>query len=934
MSEVHEAGTASAADGRTPLVVALDRAGTGMLPLVGGKAVNLGVMTAAGLRVPDGVCVTTEAYRQVTREARFAVLAEKLSAVPPGDTVALSELAGEIRDAVLGAPVPRAVTEALTAAYRGLGSDVPVAVRSSATAEDLPSASFAGQQDTYLNVVGEDAVLDAVRHCWASLWTDRAVAYRATNGIDNRSVRLAVVVQRMAGARAAGVMFTADPVSGRRHWVTVDAAPGLGEAVVSGAVNPDHFVVDTTEDRVVERRLGDKRLAVRPLSGGGTEHVEPTDPDTAAHACLDTGELRRLVALGRDVERLFGGPQDVEWTLDTEGRFWLTQSRPVTTLYPLPVTNARGDEEIRAYFCYSMVWQGIQGPVTPVGLSALRLVASGMARLAGLRVPDPYDGPAAYAESGGRMFLDITTAVRGAGGRTALPSLLKMVDHQTAELVGELFDDPRFAVTDPSRAGLVRRLGRIALRAGVPLRVAEAVIRPAAARDRAARVGARQAERFVLPETAGAGQRLDTVRRILLEGIPALFPRMVPIPAVGGAALGIALKRLGEEVTEEEGLALLRGLPHNVTTEMDLELWRLAVRIREEPGTVRLLGDHSHDELLRSYREGTLPSALQRGLTAFLDRFGHRAVAEIDLGAPRWADAPQHLFGVLAGYLSSPAGAASPESQFADGAKQAERTAGELVARARAHGRLSAAVVGFGIRRARQLLGLREITKFYSVLLVARARRELLLVGEHLVAAGRLDAVEDVCFLDLREVGEALAGTVVRDRIERRREEYVREGRRRHVPRMLLSDGTEPALAAGEDGTLRGAPASPGSVTGPVRLVYDPVGVSLRPGEILVAPSTDPGWTPLFLTAGGVVLETGGVNSHGAVVAREYGIPAVVGVPGVLSALSEGQTVTVNGTAGSVSAEERQSPEPVAPGGSAASAVPAGRTAEGRGRDV
>ncbi|MET9800383.1 PEP/pyruvate-binding domain-containing protein [Streptomyces sp. NPDC006368] len=931
MSEVHPAGMAPPADGRSPLVVALDRIGSGTSALVGGKAVNLGVLIAAGMQVPDGVCVTTEAYRRVTEEPRFAVLVDKLSDVPAGDTATLAEGAERIREAVLGAPVPDVVAEAVTAAYRELGDDVPVAVRSSATAEDLPSASFAGQQDTFLNVVGEQAVLDAVRRCWASLWTDRAVTYRATNGIDNRSVRLAVVVQRMAGARAAGVMFTADPVSGRRHWVTVDAAPGLGEAVVSGAVNPDHFVVDTDTDEVVERRLGDKQFAIRPLPGGGTEQVESAGPGPAADACLDEGELRALVALGRKVERLFGSPQDVEWALDADGRFWLTQSRAVTTLYPLPVTNARGDEEVRAYFCYSMVWQGIQGPLTPVGLSSLRLVASGMARLAGLPVPDPYKGPSAYAESGNRMFLDITTALRGAGGRAALPGLLKMVDNQTAKLVDELFDDPRFALTNPSRAGLIRRLGRIAVRAGVPLRVAEAVIRPAAARDRVARVGARQVERFVLPEAVRPQQRLETARRILLEGIPAIFPRMVPIPAVGGAALGIALKQLGQEVTEEEGLALLRGLPHNVTTEMDLALWQLADRIRQRPDAARLLQDASAGELLRAYRDGTLPPVVQQGLKAFLDEFGHRAVAEIDVGAPRWTDAPAHLFGVLAGYLALTSEAASPEKQFTDGAELAERTTGELVARARRHGRLPAAVVRFGIRRARQLLGLREVTKFYSVLLMAQARRELLLVGEELAADGRLDAAEDICFLELPEIAQALAGTDVRDRIGPRREEFAREGLRRHVPRVLLSDGTEPTLAPADDGTLLGAPASAGTATGPARVVYDPVGVNLRPGEILVAPSTDPGWTPLFLTAGGVVLETGGVNSHGAVVAREYGIPAVVGVPGVLSAVSDGQELTVNGSLGTVSvgtdgqAEQAEQAEP---------GVPVGETADFRERDV
>src|SRR3954468_12983347 len=252
----------------TDLVLSLDRIDASMLTTVGGKAANLGELVRAGLPVPPGVCVTTEAYRMLAAESDLGEVQKDLDAVRAHDVPGLTALAGRARAALLAAPVPAAVGDAIAAAYARIGADQPVAVRSSATAEDLPSASFAGQQDTYLNVVGTASVIDAVVRCWASLWTDRAVVYRATNGIDHRTVRLAVVIQRMIDAQVAGVLFTADPVIGRRRQAVIDASPGLGEAVVSGAVNPDHFVVDTATGSILERRLGDKRLAVRGLPGG------------------------------------------------------------------------------------------------------------------------------------------------------------------------------------------------------------------------------------------------------------------------------------------------------------------------------------------------------------------------------------------------------------------------------------------------------------------------------------------------------------------------------------------------------------------------------------------------------------------------------------------------------------------------------------------
>src|SRR5215210_2905706 len=344
------------------------------LPIVGGKAANLGELIRAGLPVPPGFCVTTAAYELVAGDAGLRRILDDLAETPPEDVARLAELAAAARAALLAAPVPKDVIEAIGEAYRGLGDgDEPVAVRSSATAEDLPTASFAGQQDTYLNVVGTEALVEAVRSCWASLWTDRAVSYRASNGIDPRGVRLAVAVQRMVEAEVAGVLFTANPLTGRRRQAVIDASPGLGEAVVSGAVNPDHFVVNTATGEIVERSLGDKRVAIHAEKGGGTRRVELEEDGDAS---LTDAQIRALAKLGARVEAHYGEPQDTEWAIDGDGKIWLLQARPITTLFPLPADAPTRDDDLRVYFSFSVA-QGVYRPLTPMGLQTFHLVFSG-----------------------------------------------------------------------------------------------------------------------------------------------------------------------------------------------------------------------------------------------------------------------------------------------------------------------------------------------------------------------------------------------------------------------------------------------------------------------------------------------------------------------------------------------------------------------------
>jgi rifampicin phosphotransferase len=891
-----------ATDSASPLVLDLADIDPAALAVVGGKAANLGLLTRAGLPVPPGVCVTTEAYRCVAAFAGLETIFDALSTTATIDISRLAELAGRARASMLAAPVPDSVAQAVTAGYARLGDDVPVAVRSSATAEDLPFASFAGQQDTYLNIVGPAAVMDAVRRCWASLWTDRAVAYRATNGIDHRTVRLAVVIQCMVDASIAGVLFTANPVTGRRKQAVIDANPGLGEAVVSGAVNPDRFVVDTPSGQILERRIGDKRLAIRAKPGGGTEHI--AQAAGATEACLTDDQVRALAALGDRVETHYGSPQDTEWALDSNGVFWLTQARPITTLFPLPLSAPPPGNDLRVYFCFSVA-QGLYRPVTPMGLAGFRVMASAASELLGFPVKDRLKGPNRYADAGQRLFADVTGVLRSRFGRALFPRVLDAMEARSAVVLRQLAVDPRLSLVNRSLLPAFRRILRIAVHHRIPVTAFRALASPERARRKAELLGAALAERLVVPATATAAERLDAAERILSEDCIPMLPRIMPAAAAGLAMLGVAGKLLGTDAGTDDLQTVLRGLPHNVTTEMDLALWDLAGRIREDREAAVLLRDGPTDDLARRFRAGTLPPAAQRGLGDFLARYGHRAVAEIDLGMPRWSDDPRHILGVLANYLRLEDGKAAPDAVFARGVKEAESMVETLTARAARRSRLRARLVWFALNRARALAGLRELPKYNLIVAIGGVRRQLATVGETLAAQGRLDRADDVFFVDLVEARAGLSGRDLRELVAHRRETYELELRRRHVPRVLLSDGTEPEAetigSAAPDGLLAGTPASAGRVTGIARVIVDPVGAHLRPGEILVAPSTDPGWTPLFLTAGGLVMEMGGANSHGAVVAREYGIPAVVGVPGAASRIVSGQKITVDGSAGTVS---------------------------------
>src|SRR5579885_423207 len=553
-----------------------------LLPLVGGKGANLGELTRAGLPVPPGFCITTEAYQQVAERADLNELLDRLAS-KEGQTHS-GEITAAIRERLLQVPFPQELADTVRGAYSSLGKGSPlaVAVRSSATAEDLPFASFAGQQDTYLNIIGIDALLDAVRRCWASLWTPRAVSYRASNHIDARSVYLAVVVQRMVNASVAGVLFTANPLTGRRHQAVIDANPGLGEAVVSGAVNPDHFVVNMDNAEIVERRLGEKRVRIRALAGGGTERIESEMQTT--EPCLSDEQIVELAKLGMRTEAHFRRPQDIEWAIDDAGKLWLTQARPITTLFPLPADAPSPADDIRLYFSVNVA-QGVYGPFTPMGIAFFRLLAGAGAAGAGFPPRDPLAGPAFMKEAAHRLFLDLTPMLRSTFWRPFLVQLMANMEARSGPLLERLAADPRFAPMPTSRVVVLRKVFALLARShAAPLiYLVQALFAPKTARIRFARLQQQVRALFsAIPENASAEDRLAALERAVLQQFPVFLYSVLPLLQLIFGLPALAARLLDGLASADELQTVRRSLPYNPTTEMDLALWQVAQRLRED----------------------------------------------------------------------------------------------------------------------------------------------------------------------------------------------------------------------------------------------------------------------------------------------------------------------------------------------------------------
>jgi pyruvate,water dikinase len=868
---------------------------------VGGKAANLGRMLEAGLPVPGGFCVSTAGFRLwIETNSDAAPLLDRLDHLAPEAAAEIRETAAALRRSLAASPVP----EPVEGAIRAIAAPGPWAVRSSATAEDLPEASFAGQHDSVLNVRGPEPLLDAVRGCWASLFSDRAVFYRLKNRIPNRAVAMAVVVQEMVPAEVSGVMFTANPLTGDTTRMVIEGAPGLGESLVSGKVNPDRRMVDKEPLRV----------------------IEPAGP---GQPCLTDAIIGRLGELGLRAERLFGGPQDIEWAA-RDGQVFLLQSRPITALplAPLPEHEVGAAPEVEVW-TNANIMEALPDVVVPMAWSFMQVLFNDflypVIRRLGL---DPDRRPLVQLIAG-RAYLNVRTlselvqqpggpiqidAIAAFGGlhnglgkvirfeptpglrSMNLPRLLRLarlvcwllpgligqrglIERWGRRVFGDLARTPPTELSDEQLAAHPFALLRLAT-------LTEAAAPASLARSKALA--------FLRPLMPGEAHRTTAAAVWMAAG------------AVGGSTglFYLARRWLGDT---DRSLAnrLLAGAEEMWSAENGLALLRLAAWGRGHPALKQALLEPMPFAAL----EGKL-AGVARGLEflerwrAFMESHGHQARGGMDLFQPRWSEMPDFVLDNLRVYLRFDE---TSDPLVLQARQRREREVLLAQCRKRLRNPLKRWLFTFLVRTGRRGLAQRENVKNDGVRLVAVVRRIALEAGRRLVARGALSRPDDVFYLRLEELGPVLLGRPAFDVssvIAARKADYARD-KLLCPPPVIVGryepDAREPVGAIPQPRTLQGLPVSPGLVIGRARVILqaDAAG-RVQPGEILVAPYTDPGWTPYFLAAAGIVVDVGGLLSHGSVVAREYGIPAVVNVGPATRLIRTGQRLEVDGNRGTV----------------------------------
>lgn len=873
------------------------------LPLVGGKGANLGEMIKAGFPVPSGFCITTEAYRSFLKQSdvmdRFFGRLDRVEADQLEEITALGQ---DIREHLVTLPIPDDIRTSIIQGWSKSREDQAYAVRSSATAEDLPTASFAGQQDTYLNVCGEDALLDAVRKCWASLFTDRAISYRARNRFEHRAVQLSVVVQRMVFPEVSGIMFTADPITGHRGTVSIDASFGLGEALVSGLVSADLYQV---RSRKLQRKsVSRKKLAIYALPEGGTVTTELPEAEQELQA-LDDARVLELAELGDKIKRHYGSEQDIEWCF-AQGSFFIVQSRPITSLYPQPELNLPAGESAHLLVSFGHQ-QMMTDAMKPMGLSVLRtLFPFGKT---GIRMMNEHT-----AAVGGRVYVDITKLLTVKQARVILPKVLTNVDEMIGLGVAELVKRESFIQHLPSAPGVkkgvirfirpvLRRVARKLLYAPITEAHPEvnAYIKTSIQKGKSRLSGVTGTERVVRIQ--------EHIGMLLLT----IFPQLIPYPLAGIISSrlvnALSIKWLGDT---ELVHVLNRGLPGNITSEMGLMIGDLADAARSYPQVIELItrGDPlQFREQLKQVEGGDAFGLLW---DRFMALYGMRCPGEIDITRARWREDPSTLLPSIVSHMRNME-PGEHRTKFTEGTLEAEAASSDLLKRLRAQpfGRLKTKLMSRLVSVYRGLMGLREHPKYLMMQHFGLVREGLLDEGRSLVKAGVLKQADDVFYLSLDELlslteGERLSGLAAL--IEQRKEELERF-RGMTPPRLMTSEGEiitgRRKLQDFPEGALVGTPVSAGVIEGIARVVLRPEEAKLNRGEIMIAPFTDPGWTPLFHSAVGLVMEVGGLMTHGAVVAREYGLPSVVGIDGATTLIRDGDRIRLDGTRGYVLVLER-----------------------------
>jgi phosphohistidine swiveling domain-containing protein len=867
----------------------------------GGKGANLSALIRGGFHVPGGFVVTTVGYDVfVTVNGLTAPITALVEAIDATDPTAYDRASEEIRGLFARTSLPNPMREAILAAYAEAIPDAsPVAVRSSATAEDLPEASFAGQQETYLNVVGPDALLDAVGKCWSSLWTGRAIAYRQRQSIPPGDVSLAVVVQRMVPAQVAGVLFTVNPVTGDDGQVIINATWGLGEALVSGQVNPDTYIAAKESGGLLEVMIGDKAVMTATQTNGTAEVA--VDVVRQGQRALTDRQVGELAEIGRRIEQHFNAPQDVEWAYAAD-KLYLLQSRPVTTT--AQPSRVPGDDawppllskKPREFDLWSQADLGERwpDPLTPLTWSEWKPITEANMRSSFAGIGEPWldeiewmrreqghaylnEGALAYALHRG-YGMPASSFADGMGSAADLTALYPKWHIPTALRRG------------PLMLGMMRRWGQ--LMAGYEQEFAQ-IDRDVdgwMARDLS---GLNDAELWHEAQNVWLARVIRTIDAHSASTSQSM--------SAYSQMEGTLQRFLGDGSAIQ---ALVTGIDGVIQAELVPALWEIAQAIRAA-GLADLVTENDAQTAWVQLQTAPAAAPALALCQRFLRRHGHRCTTEAEYLNPRWIEAPWLVVEQIAGYLRA------GDSFDPSGAEERQRDQhAEAVAGVEAKlNFVQRAYFRRGLKRLHWLVRMRDNGQHYLVKLMLPVRHCYGLLAARWAERGWLASADDFFFLVKEEIAGVIAGgdsVGLAEKADARRTAWAHWMAQPSFPDALDAAGRPILSAVTDENALIGIAASGGRVTGRARVILSPQeATSLQAGDILVTRSTDPGWTPVFALISGVVLEIGGQLSHGAIVAREYGLPAVVNVAGATRRIVDGDTITVDGSAGTITQAAR-----------------------------
>lgn len=841
--------------------------------LVGGKGANLGECAKiSGVQVPTGFCLTTEAYQKAVSENEvLQALLHQLSAQKISNQDQISKIGQSIRVLIEEIEIPQEIEAEISDHLAKIGSEQAYAIRSSTTAEDLPTASFAGQHDTYLNIIGKREVLKHIKKCWASLFTDRAIIYRIQNNFEHTDVQLSVVIQQMVFPSASGILFTADPITGNRKTLSIDASFGLGEALVSGLVSADVYKVQ--ENTIIEKNIATKKLAIYSIKTGGTE-TKSLPADQQTNQTIIDHQILQLEQLGRNIEAYFGKPQDIEWCL-ADDQFYIVQSRPITTLFPVP---KEADNENHVYLSVGHQ-QMMTDPIKPLGLAFYLLIT-----------------PAPMRIAGGRLFVDITPNLAAPASREILINGIGQSDPLMKDAIKTIVAREGFIETNTTEEARP-----------IPTPSADKPIEniPEIATSLIANNEASLAKLKQTIQTKSGSAVFD----LILEDIPE-FKRVlfnadnlrVLLSAMNAATW---LNEKMQEWLGETNVAdtLSQSVDNNITAEMGLELLDVADAIRPYPEVIAFLQNTKDPNCLEKLGDLQGGEAARDAITTYLDKYGMRCAGEIDISRTRWSEDPTILIPMILSNIKNFQPNASHQ-KFEQARQEALQKEQDLLARLKKlpDGEQKAAKTKEVITVLRNLTGYREYPKYGMINRYFVYKQALLKEAAQLVQAEIIKEPEDIFYLNFEELHEVVRTKQLDYIIITTRKADYNQFDKLTPPRVLTSDGE---IITGKykrenlpSDAIIGLPVSSGTIEGRARVILNMADANLEEGDILITPFTDPSWTPLFVSIKGLVTEVGGLMTHGAVIAREYGLPAVIGVENATTRIQDGDHIRVNGTEG------------------------------------